>query len=128
MFAKDLREHLNKDQKTLLSNIRTYVISIMDHESLRHEILRSRTMDKAEKRERLLALDEKIDFVSFHLFLSEMYHKFVYGDKVIKETVSIFESLEVEGVQIGNTRFARDEEIYDRGVRLAEALMGTIAD
>ena len=79
-------------------------------------------LSREQKREQFDVKVAEVDHLAIILFTYALYLQFTYGDKAIKDAVSVFNELGVRKVNIGALELSRDSKYYNMGKDLANDL------
>ena len=123
---KELRKILPRSFKTLISGIRGYASLRLGYYEARKQILEDKKKTIEEKRKDIKNIRYEVDQLSILLFIYALYRKFLQGDKMLKDTVDTFESLDIKSVHIGALELSRSSPYYNLGRELADSLYSTI--
>lgn len=118
-MLKDLNKHIPREFKGNLSGVKSYASSYLDIYTARRNIAFSKEISAAERKNKLLALNNKLEQLTLILFTYALYLKFIRGDESIKDSVRIFDSLKIKKVFIGTMELSKESRYYNMGAGLA---------
>lgn len=122
----ELRKVLPRRFKMLISSMRAYALSSLGYYEARREILEDKKKSIEEKRKEIKNIISEVNQLSILLFIYSLYFKFLQGDKMLKDTVDTFESLDIKSVHIGILELSKNSPYYNLGRELADSLYSTI--
>ena len=123
---KEVREIIPRQYRSHLSGIRNYAASALHYDENRKKILDNNEKSLEEKRTEIDSIKIEVNNLSLILFIYSLYLNFQQGDRMIKDTVNTFESLEIPIVKIGSLELSKTSRYYDMGENLSRFLISTI--
>lgn len=124
----NLNKYIPREFKGTLSGVKSYAASFLDIYESRRAVSFNKTLNPSERKSRLDLINKRLEQLTLILFTYALYLKFIYGDESIKDSVKIFESLEIKKVVIGTMELSKDSKYYNMGADLALEMRKIIND